>query len=318
VNAKLAAVGRASLLAATLLTTTRAGADPPKGHPPLAQALKGDAHVLYDAARELFKEGDYASAYAKFQRALELSHDPRLYWNLAACERKAKHNANVLRLIEAYLRDGEGWLSDDDKKEAARAVSAVRTFVASATVKTEPSDGVEITIDDLPVATTPVDKPIWIDVGVHRVRFTKPGGRTVERTEDIHSGAELHWTVDLEQTAPVEAPPHPSAPPERPAEPRGTSSRTGALVLGGAGIALAATGGAFVFSTTRRFSELRDECGTSCAPSSWESQRTLQVVGDILLGVGGAAIVAGAVWWITGSVGRSSPRAHAPLPGFAF
>src|SRR5262249_54072136 len=74
------------LLVVSLVRAAAAGAAP--NHPPLAQALKGDARVLYDSARELFKAGDYVSAYAKFQRAFELSNDPRLYWNMAACERK--------------------------------------------------------------------------------------------------------------------------------------------------------------------------------------------------------------------------------------
>src|SRR5262249_48872463 len=156
-----------------------------------------DARALYDAAHEAFKAGDYVSAYAKFQRALELSGDPRLNWNLAACERKTKHNANVLRLIDRYLKDGEGWLSDDEKKEAQRAAAAVRAFVASASVTTQPADGVEIYVDDVKVATTPTERPIWIDTGTHRLRFAKAGLKPVERDEEIKAGAELTWSVDL-------------------------------------------------------------------------------------------------------------------------
>src|SRR5262249_10337129 len=186
-----------------------------------------------------------------------LSNDPRLNWNLAACERKAKHNANVLRLIEAYLRDGEGWLSEDDKKEANRAAAAVRTFVASATVKTEPPEGVEIYVDDIPIATTPVERPIWVDAGAHRVRFAKSGAKTVERTEEIAPGAELRWSVTLERPEAQESTPTPT-PPERSISngPSNTTSgshvsptpsRTGPMLVAAAGVVAAATGGAFVF-----------------------------------------------------------------------
>src|SRR5438105_2746215 len=139
---------RIAVTVVSLATADVAHAEP-VAHPPLTQALKGDARVLYESARDLFRSGDYASAYAKFQRAQELSQDPRLYWNMAACERKSKHNANVLRLIDVYLHEGEGWLSDDDKKEAARAAAAVRAFVAAAIVTTKPEDGVEIFVDDV-------------------------------------------------------------------------------------------------------------------------------------------------------------------------
>jgi hypothetical protein len=282
-------------------------------HPPLVQALKGDARALYDAAHEAFKAGDYVSAYAKFQRALELSGDPRLNWNLAACERKAKHNANVLRLIDHYLKDGEGWLSDDEKKEAQRAAAAVRAFVATASVTTQPADGVDIYVDDVKVATTPTEKPIWIDTGTHRLRFAKAGLKPVERDEEIKAGAALAWSVDLEHPAtPPAAPPPPAVRPATHEAP--PHSSRGPLLLAGAGLAVAATGGVFVFLTTRQYSVLRDECGTSCDPARWHTQRTLQVVGDVLFGVGGAALAGGVVWWLVS--GRApSTTARVGLPG---
>jgi hypothetical protein len=301
------------------------------GHPALAQALKGDARVLYDAAREHFRVGDYASAYAKFQRALELSGDPRLNWNIAACERKAKHNANVLRLIERYLHDGEGWLSEDEKKEAARAAAAVRAFVASAEVTSQPTEGVEIYIDDLRVGVTPLDKPVWVDAGVHRVRFAKTGQKPVERTEEIHAGAELRWSVDLDHPtadaspalATASTPPTPAASDARTGEstpPSPTPGRKlGPLVLGGAGLATAIAGGVLVGLTTHQFSVLHDDCGSSCDPARWQGQRTMQTVGDVLLGVGGAALVAGIVWWaFSPSGGFRAKTASAPFPRLAF
>jgi hypothetical protein len=294
-------------------------------HPPLAQALKGDAHVLYDAARDLFKSGDFTSAYAKFQRALELSSDPRLNWNLAACERKVKHNANVLRLIERYLHDGEGWLSEEEKKEATRAAAAVRAFVASASVTSQPAEGVEVYVDDVRVAVTPVDAPIWIDTGSHRVRFAKAGLRPVERTEDIKAGAELGWTVDLEHAAAPRSEPEatPAVRPKTPDAPE-TATRSsrirGPLIVGGAGLAVAATGTVLVLLTAHQFSVLRGDCGTACDPSRWHSQRTLQTVGDVLLGVGAAAVVAGALWFVL-SAGKPTRTGSAVIPptrGFTF
>jgi hypothetical protein len=300
----LGALAAALLVVVSLLLVgSPAFAAPPK-HPPLAEALKGDARVLYDAARDLFKAGDYASAYAKFQRALELSNDPRLYWNLAACERKVKHNANVLRLLDTYLQAGEGWLSDEDRSEASRAASAVRSFVAAATVRTDPADGVDVFVDDVKIATTPQAKPLWIDMGSHRVRFAKEGYKTLERNEEIPAGGELHWSITLESNAAKPSPPPPSPPPPSPPVQRPIPleptrpSRTGPIILGGAGLALAGGGAALAIITTNRFSDLEKECGSSCDPKQWETDRTLQVVGDVLLIAGASAIVGAVVWWI--------------------
>src|SRR5688500_9591933 len=302
------------LLCLLAFLETAAFAAPPK-HPPLAEALKGDARVLYDAARDLFKAGDYPSAYAKFQRALELSNDPRLYWNLAACERKVKHNANVLRLLDTYLREGEGWLSDEDRSEASRAAAAVRAFVAAATVKTDPPDGVEIFVDDVKIATTPQAKPLWIDMGSHRVRFAKEGHGTLERSEEIPAGGELTWSIVLVSSTakpkppPQAPPPPPPPPPPRPEKPEpARHSRTGPIVLGGAGLALAGGGAGLAISTTNRFSKLKDECGSACDRERWKTDRTLQIVGDVLLIAGTAAVVGAVVWWIV------QPSSSAPEP----
>jgi hypothetical protein len=48
------------------------------------------------------------------------------------------------------------------------------------------------------------------------------------------------------------------------------------------------------------FSSLRDECGSSCAPSRWEGWRTVETTGDVLLVVGGAMVVGATIWWLVG------------------
>lgn len=295
---------------AIVMSTTIARAQPKPAHPPLARALSGDARVLYDAARELFRAGDYASASAKFQRALELSSDPRLYWNLAACERKAKHNASVLRLIEVYLREGEGWLSDEDKNEATRAAAAVRVFVAAARVTTRPDEGVDVFVDDVRVGTTPIAKPLWIDMGTRRVRFAKAGLKPVERKEEVQAGSDITWVADLEPESVAAPEPPPPAQPERPevapAPIVKSPSRLGPILVGGVGLVAAATGGVLAGITVNKFSQLRSDCGTACPRSDWEKYQTMQTAGDVLLIAGGSLVMIATVWWLLQPTAKTS------------
>jgi hypothetical protein len=54
---------------------------------PLSQVLQGAAKNAYDVASLLYKQGDFAGAEAKYSQAYDLSKDPRLVFNMAACER---------------------------------------------------------------------------------------------------------------------------------------------------------------------------------------------------------------------------------------
>ena len=75
-------------------------------------------------------------------------------------------------------------------------------------------------------------------------------------------------------------------------------------------------GGVLVVITMNQFSRLRGDCGSACPPSDWEKYRTTQTVGDVLLIAGGAAVAAGAAWWILQPTPKSDVRAWiAPLPG---
>src|SRR5437016_6190653 len=73
---------------------------PPAGPPSLSETLSGDAKSAYDAAKVLFGDGDFASAALKFRSAHDLSNDPRLLWNIAACEKNLRHYAKVVSLVQ--------------------------------------------------------------------------------------------------------------------------------------------------------------------------------------------------------------------------
>src|SRR5262249_29738922 len=81
----------AAVLATLATTSIRAAAD--EHGPSLGESLSGLAKGEYAAGRALFDDGDFANARVKFQSALDLSNDPRLLWNIGACERGLHHYA---------------------------------------------------------------------------------------------------------------------------------------------------------------------------------------------------------------------------------
>ncbi len=163
----------------------------------LAAALSGEARALYEIGRSLFEAKDYAAALPKFQRAYELSADPRLLWNVAACEASLKHWARALTLVDRYVAAEGPRLSETDRTKTERFHTAAKQFVATVTV-TAPA-GAAVAVDGEPAGTTPLAGPLYLDAGKHRVVFTKPGHRGLVRLESVDGGADLAWTVTLDR-----------------------------------------------------------------------------------------------------------------------
>src|SRR6476469_2894036 len=78
---------------------------PPAGPKPLSDALTSGPNAYCEAARLLYGDGDHAGALVKFQAAFDQSKDPRLLWNMAACEKNLRHYAKVMALVERYVKE---------------------------------------------------------------------------------------------------------------------------------------------------------------------------------------------------------------------
>src|SRR4051812_12715849 len=73
----------ASAVPSAAPTTAPSAAPAP---PSLGDTLTGQARTEYDLGKILYRDGDFAAALVKFQKAYEISSEPRLLWNVAACE----------------------------------------------------------------------------------------------------------------------------------------------------------------------------------------------------------------------------------------
>src|SRR5689334_18742331 len=124
---------------AIAMTLARASAAPPE--------LKGEAKTRYEHARTLYQSGSYDEALAELQRAQEISPDPRLFWNMAACEKKLRRYARAIEHVEKYLQTGGTLVSESEKKEAKEFLSAIRVFVAEVRV-TSNVEGASVYVDD--------------------------------------------------------------------------------------------------------------------------------------------------------------------------
>jgi hypothetical protein len=162
--------------------------DPANPPAPLSDALRGEAKESYEAGKLLYGDGDYAGAELKFQRAYELSHDPRLLWNMLVAEKNLRRYAHVEELIHRYLESGGAALSDSDRADAQALLEAIGPFIASVTLTANQPEA-RVFVDDAEVGRTPLAKPLRVDMGSRKLRVVKPGFKEFTLTQTFSGGA---------------------------------------------------------------------------------------------------------------------------------
>jgi hypothetical protein len=143
---------------------------------PLAQSLPADAKRDYDAGKMLFDDGDYATALLKYQAAYDATHDARLLWDVAVCEKSLRHYATTLATLSRYLAEGGDQLSAGDRRDAQELSRAIAPFTSAQTLNVS-EEGAEVWIDGRLVGRSPLPAPVVLDLGTRHVRIVKDGFR---------------------------------------------------------------------------------------------------------------------------------------------
>ncbi len=190
-----------SLLPFTLVCALFLGAPPAlAAHPPLGKALTGHAKSDYEAGKMLAQTGDFSGALIKFKSAYDDSKDPRLLWNMAACEKSLHHYAATADLLDRYLDEGaHGWLTAQDHDDAESIQEAVRALYGKVSVHMEPKDA-SAALDGKPV-TLVEDEPLRVDLGKHVLRVTKPGYEAQERAFETTGDDRVQVRIVLDRAA---------------------------------------------------------------------------------------------------------------------
>lgn len=175
-----------------------APAAPTNAPKPLADTLTGLAKAEYEAGKILFQAKDFGNAIIKFEKAYEISNDPRLLWNVAVCQKELRRYTKMLATIKKLLADGGPLLTEQDKQDATAIVGTVMNFVSPLKL-TVNEPGADVFIDNEKVGTTPLAEPVTVDVGTRAIRVAKKGFK--ERTESllVGGGGEVSLAIRLEK-----------------------------------------------------------------------------------------------------------------------
>lgn len=158
---------------------------------------------------------------------------------------------------------------------------------------------VEVYVDDVLLTSTLDGTSYEADPGRRTFRFVVPGRDPIVRQVVIRQG-QKNQAVEIRLGPAASMPetkPKPAHAPPRAAEPAKEGHEEALVwpfVLGGIGLAAVGVGAAFVGVSFRDTNDL-EACAPTCADDVIDPVRRRMVIGDVLIGIGGAAIGAAVI-----------------------
>ena len=247
--------------------------------PSLARAQGDEAVQRFERAVQLYEAENYEGALVEFNTAYKLSGNYKLLYNIAICQTALKDYALAADTFNKYLADGGAEISDARKADVNDRLAKLALNVTRVKVTTDAPAGASLTIDDLPVGTTPLPETLTVKIGRRNFALTA-NGRTVTKNVEINHGENAPINIAFAQasTKTVDVPGQ-GAPAAAPSFPIVWWGVTAALAAGTVVTGILAVG--------KRNDFERDQATFGVSKSTLEDSRssaqTLGIVTDVLL-----------------------------------
>jgi len=299
------------------------------------QAQEGVAQARFNKGRALFIKEQFEPALVEFRAASELYESPNTRLYIARCEQKLGHMATAYvefqraasEAADRARTDPRYASTSDVAKQEGAALEGKLAHVIIVTPAGLPN-GVTITINDTPLGLASVGVPAPVDPGTVEIVATAPGYLRLHKSANIAAGESTEIKVQLAKEASQDATTttmttndDKASDTSRDTTPSASHGlRNAGFVVGGIGIAGIGVFATFAGLAQSRFDQLKSQCGGAC-DASYSSQisegQTFQLVANVALAAGGAALVTGAIMVIAGMSTGAAPiqAAFSPLPG---
>lgn len=173
---------------------------------PAANPEQAEADRHFKNGVTLYKEDKFAEALAEFERAYEIAPHPLVLYNIAGCHRELSNYAESVKYSRRFLEEGKGVVSKARLTTAQTELDAVLARIARVNV-TVAVEGAELLVDGVSVGTFPLEMPLILPPGEHRLQARAEGYRDAERTMRLASGDELEVALTLAERPPETAKP---------------------------------------------------------------------------------------------------------------
>jgi len=267
------------------------------------------AEQLFQEARILVEKGDYAAACPKLDASQKLDPAVGTQFNLADCYEHLGKTATAFALFEEVARIARAAGKFERERSAKERAAALAPKLARVHLDVKATaPGLEVRIDDQPVAKSAWSEAFPIDPGPHRVTASAPSHAPFEATIAANASALSEVSVpELVDTTVHEAPAPVVVAPS-------STQKTLALVAGGIGVAGIAVGAVSGIIAVSKRSSAQSECPsdvfafrcpTESGAAAWNSATTAGNVSTVAFIAGGVFVAGAAVLWFTAPSART-------------
>lgn len=290
---------------------------------------KAAAEALFDDGKRLMVQGQYAQACSKLEQSQRIDPGIGTLLYLAECYEKGGRTASAWATFREAASAARAAGQNDRARAGQQRADKLEAGLSKLTLVVAPENneipGLEISRGGSAISRALWNIPVPVDPGEHVIEARAPGRKTFSqavRVGDQAATATLRvppLEVDASAPAPVEA----TAPPVTPGAPDATSSvgtvaegsveadvadgssqRTVALIVGGAGILGLGVGTVFGLRAISKNSDAEEGCNeqNQCPADAEEltdQAKSAAMISNIGFGLGAAALVGGAILYFT-------------------
>jgi hypothetical protein len=246
--------------------------------------------------------GNYDAACPKFAESQRLDPAAGALLNLAICYEKIGRTGSAYVSYKETVALAEKTGRTEWAKQASSKLAALEGRVSRLVIRvTPPQAGIEVRRDGERVADDQISSPVPIDPGKHVVEARAPGKKAWSREVEIrgeHDTATV--TITLDDDVGALAPVQPAATP-----PSDATQRTIALLTGAVGVAAIGAGAFFGLRASSKHADAKPFCAPDesvCKQQGLDlinEAKSAATISTIAFSLGGAALIAGIVLYVT-------------------
>jgi len=268
------------------------------------------ARAQFHQGLALETAGDWAGALALFQQVALVKLTPQVRFHIGLCEEHLGQLAAALGDYELAAHEADEAKVAEVSAQVASRRDELRARIPQPTLaRGAGAEYASVSLDGVSLGASSIGPKLPVDPGPHRIEAIASGYKPFRATIDIVEKEAKRVEITLERIpAPVSAAePSPSGSPAKDqAEPEPARTNVLPFVVGGVGVASVGAGVVFLLLRQNAISTLDRECtlppGRMCPASSqstFDQGKTYNLLANVTLGVGVAAIGAGAVLYFT-------------------